>query len=298
MDDPVQAGRSAGRRHDLFSFLVIAVVTVIVYAPMMDSVLRLSMRTTQAVNAFILIAAAFLEAFHEARRRGGFRPQVNRFGFILFTVACLLLMTASFEELWPLAVLALCFNLAALFAFGFGRQGAAMFYPALAGFGTAVALLILVPGIDGWLRLLAAKSAAWVFALIDIKAQVQILHDPFRVGLWVEKGVAFFDVATECNGFGILMSSVVLAVIVSWRRRYSWPLRLVLAAGSAVIGLAFNVVRIVAIGWASLNTMMDYTVIHEGLGTAVYLVALLAVYALVLAVRPRKESMPVATATG
>lgn len=270
---------------DLFTFLVVVVVTVIAYAPMLDSVIRLSLRTTQAVNAFVFIAFAFLEAFRTARRQGGFRPQADRFGFLLFSAACLLLMVASLSALWPMAVLALCFNLAALFAFGFGRKAAAAFYPALAGFGTAVALLILVPGMDGWLRLVAAKCAAPVFALLDIKAQVQILHDPLRVGLWVEKGITYFDVATECNGFGILLSSVVLSVIVSWRRGYSWPLRLALALLSAAMGLGFNVLRIVAIGWASLNTMLDYAWIHEGLGALVYLTALVAVYALVSAPR-------------
>lgn len=272
----------ARSRGDFVALLAVVAITFVAYAPMLGSVLRLSLRTTQAFNAFVLVAFAFLEAFRGVlRSEGGFRPQVNRSGFLLFCAACLLLAGASLLTLWPLAVLALCFNLAALCAFAFGRAGAAAFYPALAGFGTAVVLLILVPGLDGWLRLLAAKGAVPLFDLLDIRAQLHIAQNPFRVGLWVEKGITFFDVATECNGFGILLSSVVLAIIVSWRRAYAWPLRLALTAAAAVIGLAFNMVRIVAIGWASLNTMADYTMIHEGLGAAVYFAALGVVYAVV-----------------
>lgn len=273
------ANTRSNRGIDLLMFFVVVVITAVAYAPMLSSVFRLSLRTTQALNAFVLIVFAFLEAFRIAWRESGFVPRVNGSGFLLFCLACLLLTASSLLALWPLAVLALCFNLAALCAFAFGRSGVAAFTPALAALGAAVALLIMIPGADVWLRMLAAKCAAPVLDLLDIKTQILVADSPFRVGLWVEKGHVLFDVATECNGFGIILSSVVMAIIVSWRHAYSWPLRAGVTAGAAVLGLGFNVVRIVAIGWTSLNTTMDYKLIHEGLGSVLYFVALGVVYA-------------------
>ena len=83
---------------------------------------------------------------------------------------------------------------------------------------------------------------------------------------------------------------MVLAVIYTVRMDYPWSLRLALVAGSAMTGLVFNTIRIVAISLASLYTMLDYGMIHEGLGSIIYLAALGLVYAvLVLTSRHRQR---------
>jgi len=97
-------------------------------------------------------------------------------------------------------------------------------------------------------------------------------------------------VATECNGFGILLSSVVLTVIYVIRRRISVGRSLGLLGFALVAGLAFNILRIVAIVMATMQSDMEYDTIHEGLGTAIYLLALVVVYAANVVVGRRKSN--------
>ncbi len=265
-------------RRDWPTILVVVCVTVAAYGPMVYSIVELSTRTTQAVNAFMLLGFAALEALVSVRRSHPFQLAITRHGILLFSASCLALAVASISGLWPLAILGFCLNLEALLSFAFGRDGARVFHPALAGLGCAAALVAFVPRADAMLRLLAARGSAVALNLAGFQTQVAVQQEPFGITLVVERGLSLFNVATECSGFGIILSSVVLAVIVSMRRAYPWLLCLGLGVAAGVAGLVFNTVRIVAISLASMNTMVDYGLIHEGLGTLVYLAALVAVW--------------------
>ena len=273
------------RRHHaetVFFLSVILLVTVIAYGPLVGGVWEAGSRTTQALNAFVLLGVAFWDAFRSAARAHSFKPAINTHGLLLFGLSCLALAAASFTLVWPLAVLGLCLNVGALLSFCFGRKGTIAFYPALAGFGAMVALLILVPQFDEWLRLLAGRVSAGILPNLGIRADMVVEADPFQVILVAEKGAGFFNVATECNGFGILLSSVILALVIALRRRASWVGVILKVGMAAAIGLAFNVIRIVAITTATLRTEFGYGLIHEGLGTMIYLLALATVYAVSL----------------
>jgi exosortase/archaeosortase family protein len=269
-------------RETLFFLSVILVVTVIAYGPLVGGVWEAGSRTTQAMNALVLLGVAFWDASRSASRAHPFRPAINTHGLLLFGLSCLALAAASVTGVWPLAVLGLCLNVGALLSFCFGRRGTVAFYPALAGFGAMVALLVLVPRLDEWLRLMAGRVSAAILPILGIRSDMVVHQDPFQVILVAEKGAGVFNVATECSGFGILLSAVVLSLVLSLRRHVS-PVGVTLkVAVAAVIGLAFNVIRIVAITTATLRTDVPYDLIHEGLGTAIYLLALLAVYAVSL----------------
>ena len=147
-------------------------------------------------------------------------------------------------------------------------------------------MVVLVPQFDGWLRLVAGMVSAWGLPILGIRADMVVQQDPFQVILVAERGAGVFNVATECNGFGIVLSSVVVTLVLSLRRRIAFPGVGLLLMGAVGLGLAFNVIRIVAIAVASLRTDIPYGLIHEGLGTGVYLLALAAVYALNRVARP------------
>ena len=256
----------------------ILAVTLIAYAPMVYSIILLSKRTTQALNAFVLLVFAFLDSWKMTRRTYPFILEINHHGIMLFSLSCVALAAASWTWIWPLAVLGLCLNVAALLSFCFGREGVRPFYPALAGLGLAVAMLLFVPRVDGLLRIFAGKCSAGILGLLGFEASVEIQQVPFAVTVVAERGAQMFDVATECNGFGIILSSVVLVVIFAIRQRHPWYLKaawLVLALAS---GLIFNTIRIVAISIVTMRSKLDYTLVHEGVGTLVYLVALAVVY--------------------
>ena len=275
--DEVASGR---RWENLFFLAVILAVTVIAYGPLLGGVWDLGARTTQALNAFVLLGLAFLDALWAVIKAQPFRPVINLHGLFLFGLSCMSLAVASVTGIWPLAVLGLCLDVGALLSFSFGRQGVKSFYPALVGFGVSVALLVVVPQADESLRLFAGTVSAKVLPVLGIRADMLIQQDPFQVMLVAERGAGVFNVATECNGFGILLSSVVLSLILALRRRVPLYGVAVLVGISAVIGLVFNVTRIVVIALTSLQTDVPYNVIHEGFGSLVYVLALVVVFAL------------------
>ena len=279
---------TSGRQNwePVFFLVVILAVTVIAYGPMLGGVWEVSFRTTQALNAYVLLAVAFYDAVRSVVRTQPFHLAVNLHGLLLFGLSCLALATASVTGVWPFAVLGLCLNVGALISFCFGREGVRAFYPVLAGFGALVAMVVLVPQFDGWLRLVAGMVSAWGLPILGIRADMVVQQDPFQVILVAERGAGVFNVATECNGFGIVLSSVVVTLVLSLRRRIAFPGVGLLLMGAVGLGLAFNVIRIVAIAVASLRTDIPYGLIHEGLGTGVYLLALAAVYALNRVARP------------
>lgn len=253
---------------------------------MVAGIARLSARTTQVVNAFVLLGFTFLDGLVTVWKEHRFQAVVNAHGLILFSLSCLCLVVASFLALWPLSVLGLCLNLAALLSFCFGRNGVVAFYPALAGLGLAAGMLVLVPGMDEQLRALAAHGSSWLLARLGVQADVVMRGAPFQIVLIVEKGAGVFDVASECNGFGILLSSVVLTLVLAIRMRCRWLVTAGLLVLALVSGALFNTLRIVVIILATLQTDVSYNLIHEGLGTAVYIVALGAMYGIVAASRP------------
>jgi exosortase/archaeosortase family protein len=264
----------------IFILFVILVVAVIAYGPLMGGVWEMSAQTTQAFNALVLLGVAFVDALMTALKQGPFRLMINAHGLILFGLSCVALVIASLAQVWPFSILGLCLNVGALLSFCFGRRGVKAFYPALAGFGVLVLMLILVPQVDELLRLMAGRVCAWLLPLLGIRVELLVQHAPFQVFLVAERGVGVFNVATECNGVGVLLSSVVLSLILSLKRRVSWVGLLFLIVGSMGIGFGFNVIRIVAIALAALRTDLPYGFIHEGLGTVIYFLALLAVWLL------------------
>ncbi len=273
------SGSTRWQGADILSLLVILAVTVIAYAPLVEGVIELSARTTQALNAFLLLGFAFTDALLTVRKTHRFYPFINPHGLLLFSLSCLALILASAAALWPLAILGLCLNLGALVSFSFGRRGVVPFYPALVGLGTAAAMLVFVPQWDEALRTVAAHGSAGLLSVLGIQADIVVRHDPLSIVMVAEKGAGVFDVATECNGFGIILSSVVLTVIVAARRRFRWLVTGGLAILALALGFVFNAARIAVIVMAVLQTDLDYGLIHEGLGTAVYVLALAAVYA-------------------
>lgn len=271
------AARPAWQGEDILFLLVILAVTVTAYAPLVEGVIELSSRTTQALNAFLLLGFAFVDALATVRKTNHFSPCINFHGLVLFALSCLALILASATSLWPLVVLGLCLNLGALISFSFGRRGVLPFFPALAGLGAAVAMLVFVPQWDESLRTVVAHGSSWLLSLVDIQTDIVARSSPFQIVLVAEKGVGVFDVATECNGIGIILSSVVLTIILALRRRLRWGVMAGLTLLAFALGFVFNVVRIAVIVMTTLQTDLDYGLIHEGLGTVVYMLALTAV---------------------
>ncbi len=95
-----------------------------------------------------------------------------------------------------------------------------------------------------------------------------------------------FVVATECNGFGLLTSSLIVATIFGFHYRLPWMGKLALLAISIPIAITFNFVRIVSICVVAPRTTLPYGFVHETLGLIFYFLGLALIWRLAKRYRP------------
>jgi exosortase/archaeosortase family protein len=83
-----------------------------------------------------------------------------------------------------------------------------------------------------------------------------------------------FVVATECNGFGLLTSALIVATILAFQNRLPLMEKLSLWAVSVPIAITFNFLRIVSICVVAPRTTLPYGFVHETLGLVFYFLGL------------------------
>ena len=188
------------------------------------------------------------------------------------------ILAALFHQ--PLLMLcALGFLAGAVLLFVFGDS---VFRPAL-GFGLAFSgfmfLSVLFPFADWPLRLLAGKTATWFFGLFGDPVQLGLVADPPRLVLI--SGGRPFEVATECNGFGIISGCVLLALLLVFSRRLRVADKLIVLALAPLLGLFSNAARIFLIVLLAPAAGTNYRLMHEAVGIALFFGTLAALWWLV-----------------
>ena len=149
------------------------------------------------------------------------------------------------------------------------------------GFYAFCGLSVFARFFDFPLRLLAGKTAEWFLSLFNKSALLMLYkgHNP-QIGLMVD-GTPYL-VATECNGFGIIGSSIVLSLVLSFfRKDVSWLRKSAAVLSSALIAFAANALRITCIvSVAPLFAKDKYMLVHEFFGYLFFALALLSVWML------------------
>jgi len=199
-------------------------------------------------------------------------PPVLRFGRragIFYTGACLCAALAAFFHQPLLMVGALGFLAGAVLLFVFGD---AVFRPAL-GFGLAFSgftlLSVLFPLADWPLRLLAGKTAVWFLSLLGDPAGLGFAGDPPKLIL-VHAGRPF-EVATECNGFGIISGCLLLALLLVFSHRLRLVDKITALVLAPLLGLFSNALRILLIVLLAPMAGQHYLIMHEAVGIILFL---------------------------
>lgn len=187
----------------------------------------------------------------------------------------LLLLAAAFGATalagwarWPWLVLpGFALALAGCLQALFGAAGYRYFRPMVAGVAALCAIIVAFPILDWPLRQLAGLGAAAVQARLGLAPTLSLggtAQDPQLV-LSVAGG--HFLVATECNGFGLITSGALVAILAGGiaGRRW-WTIAALVPAGLA-IGFVFNLLRILTISTTARYFPGHYDVLHEAAGT-------------------------------
>ena len=209
--------------------------------------------------------------------------------------ACLGAALAGFFHQPLLMLCALGFLAGAVLLFVFGDS---VFRPAL-GFGLAFSgftfLSVLFPYADWPLRLLAGKTAVWFFGIFGDPVQLGLAGDPPRLVL--VNGGRPFEVATECNGFGIISGCILLALLLVFSRRLRVVDKVIVLALAPMLGLFSNAARISLIVLLAPAAGKNYQVMHETVGILLFFGTLAALWWLVAGLPERRRKSPAGSQT-
>ena len=257
----------------------IGVLLTLMYWPLLAWLTRVSLHVAQLSTGALLVVFAAVVCLQDGLRELRFEPQANPLGLALLALgfACMWLARQFAVGVLPLVVFSFCASFAAIVAFLFGRAGVRQFLPALGGFFVFGLLVGLFPTLDWPLRALAAKHAGSLLAWLGVP--VQIVIEPGRPAeLVLAVGGRFYRVATECNGFGLLTSALLLATILAFQYLLPWLNKLGLLALSVPVAIVCNFLRIVSICLVAPRVVWSYVFVHEALGAIFYLSGLALVW--------------------
>lgn len=274
-----RAGSPRSRWLALGLVLVIGVLLAMIYSPLLLWLGKTTLSTEQLNTGGLLVLFAIAICLRDTIERLRVEPRLSNHGLSLLFLglACLWLAGRSQRGVLPLVLLSFCFSFAAIISFLFGRLGVRQFMPALGGFLVFGLLVGLFPTLDWPLREIAARYSAIILSWMDIPVKLAALGtEPPKLILAV--GANRYDVATECNGFGLLTSVLLLATILGFQYRLAWVRKLGLLAFAVPTAIACNFLRIVAICLMAPRTQVPYSVVHEGVGTVFYLLGLAIVW--------------------
>jgi exosortase/archaeosortase family protein len=169
---------------------------------------------------------------------------------------------------WPLLVLpGLGFGLAGSLQALFGANGYRFFKPLVVGVVALSVIIVLFPLLDWPLRKLAGVEAARVLTACNIAPSLSLAGTPEDPQLLLTVGKQVFHVATECNGFGLITSGALLALLAAGISQRSLPGTLLVVPLAMVIGFAVNLLRILLISLNAPYFPGHYHALHEIIGT-------------------------------
>jgi exosortase/archaeosortase family protein len=202
----------------------------------------------------------------------------------LYAAYGLMLFSLIFQKLLPspsvqlaqysalLPIPAYCLGLTSLVLFVFGEQTRRIAYTATGTFCAFMLVSIFMGPLDWPLRSLAGKwSGAGLSALgktVELGVHHPTASEPPQLIMIVNDFP--FHVASECNGFGVILTCLLLSVLLAIYRKLN-PLDAILnIAAGITLGFAFNTLRILIIVLLAPSMMEYYHFMHETVGGITY----------------------------
>lgn len=172
----------------------------------------------------------------------------------------LILLTASFT-----------FAVASLIFFVFGTAVSKITYSSTI---TLIIFLLfsVLMGFSDWpLRTLALTWSVQFFDLLGLSVNSYLLNDAnTSPALIIEYSGQRFNVASECNGFGIILNGLLIGSLLSVYSKQGFINTICNVAAALFIGFTLNILRIVSIILVAPYSMNVYDLVHELIGTTYY----------------------------
>jgi exosortase/archaeosortase family protein len=208
--------------------------------------------------------------------KGARKTLFAAYGLLLLSVISRKIIPLSSELLCLISSLlvipAYCCGLASAALFVFGERVRPIANTATGTFCSFMLLSILMGPLDWPLRTLAGEwSETALSALgktVELGVHYTTITEPPQLILLVNEHP--FHVASECNGFGVILTSLLLSVLLSIYRKLK-PIDFALNLLSGItLGFIFNTLRILIIVLLAPSMMNYYHLMHEIVGAISY----------------------------
>ncbi len=260
------AGERAARGDRLMAWALVAATAAVFWPVTRWLVAETAAREQIRQAAILLGAAAGLVAWQhrgELRVRGDL---CNR---------TLLLLAAAFGAVaaaglagWSWLVLpGFALALAGCLQALFGAPGYRYFRPLVAGVAALFVIILAFPVLDWPLRQLAGVGSAIVLHHLGLAPNLTFAGQGGDPQLILSVAGGNFLVATECNGFGLITSGALVAILAGGIAGRRWWTVAALVPAGLVIGFLFNVIRILVISTTARYFPGHYDLLHEIAGT-------------------------------
>lgn len=253
---------------EFFSSLVLWAAAALLFGRALLWLAETTVARSQIAHAAVVLGFGLAFLLADQRSSGAPAMRFGREALACYAAACVAaLLGALFRA--PMLMLpgfGLLGSALLLFVFGGGILRTAL------GFGLAFSgftfLTLFFPFADWPLRLFAGNSAAWFLHLIGHPAKLGFMGEPPQLIL-VNAG-RLFEVAPECNGFGIISGCILLAILLVFARRLRVLDKLTVLLLAPLLGLFSNALRIVLIVVLAPRAGDNYQVLHEVVGITLF----------------------------
>jgi len=249
----------------------------------------------QLAHAFIVLGLAGAYLMTERKNRLTLHLRFGNRATALLIASFVVLAVKALLN-WPVLILvAYCLAIAGWLLFLFGDHVARPVLALLSAFCGYVFMALILPLFDWPLRSVAGRYSGAFLEWMgkDVELGLAQLDEP-KLLLMVDGKI--FEVAAECNGFGMFSGCLLLAILLVFLRRIHWFDKILAVGMAAMVGLVFNLGRIIVICLLAPYFPESYFLMHEVVGNVFFWGSLATVWWLVRGFRetdrPSVQSAP------
>lgn len=280
---------TGARRSDWIYAWALLALTLVVFWPAVRWLASQAFAREQLKQSFLLVLFAGAWIAWEKRGTLHLDLRVSNTTLTWLFASYLLAAGARFFDQPLLFLAGLVAAVGGLVNYVFGGQAFRRTLPLLTVFALLILCVLLFPVLDWPLRQMAGVESAQLLKTLGLAPQLRITPQTPPT-LLLQTGAQTFIVATECNGFGLITSSLLLGMIrLLYRRARWWSFGLLLPLCVAV-GFVFNFLRITGIVLLAPLMPGHYLLLHETAGLIALYSGLGLVWYLTGTDRPRPSA--------
>jgi exosortase/archaeosortase family protein len=179
------------------------------------------------------------------------------------------------------SIVAYCSAITAFALYLFSSGLRRICYTACGTFSTFITLSTFMGALDWPLRSFAGIWSGKILNLLGKSVELGITESAQiapRLILLVDQKP--FHVASECNGFGVILTSLLICLMLALYQRIHWTRMCIQLLLALLIGFSFNILRIVIIVVLAPHMMPYYDPMHEVVGFVTFWACLLWIWVL------------------